>query len=70
MARPRNASFAGGGDDVSAFLRDLRALRSQVRGWTELSAESDADDAFRLCFRLIPPLENVPTGSDKQDKPW
>lgn len=30
MARPRNASFAGGGDDIKAFLRDLRDLRGQV----------------------------------------
>ena len=30
MARPRNASFAGGGDDVKAFLRDLRDLRGQA----------------------------------------
>jgi hypothetical protein len=30
MARPRNASFTAGADDVKTFLRDLRALRGQA----------------------------------------
>ena len=30
-------------------------LRRQVSAWSELSAEVDADAAFRVCFRLAPP---------------
>ena len=30
MARPRNASFAAGADDVKTFLRDLRDLRRRA----------------------------------------
>ena len=43
-----------------------QALRRQVSHWTDLTADSETDDAFRLCFRLVPPDEN----SAKQDKPW
>src|SRR5207247_238898 len=42
-----------------------RTLRRQVAAWTDLTAEAEADDAFRLCFRLVPPA------SDKRDdRPW
>jgi superfamily II DNA or RNA helicase len=44
------------------------ALRRQVSNWTAVNApdSGDDDDAFRLCFRLVPPLD---TGM-RTDKPW
>ncbi len=43
-----------------------RTLRRQASAWTDLTADADTDDAFRLCFRLVPPAETGP----KEDKPW
>jgi SNF2 family DNA or RNA helicase len=43
-----------------------QAVRRQVSHWTDLTADTEAQDAFRLCFRLVPPAED----SAKQDKPW
>jgi superfamily II DNA or RNA helicase len=43
-----------------------QALRRQVSQWTDLTADGEAEDAFRLCFRLVPPNEE----SAKGDKPW
>jgi len=61
---------------ISALCRDdpivhlqadgAQALRKQVSTWTDQSAAETADDAFRLCFRLVPPIESGP----KQEKPW
>jgi SNF2 family DNA or RNA helicase len=55
-------------EDAEVHLQGdgARALRRQVSAWTDLNAEAEADDAFRLCFRLSPPAETGP----KQDKPW
>ncbi len=54
-------------DEPQVYLPDdaARALRRQISAWTDLSADSSADDAFRLCFRLDPPA----TTSD-DEKPW
>ncbi|MBV9577015.1 MAG: DEAD/DEAH box helicase [Chloroflexi bacterium] len=41
------------------------ALRRQVSHWTDLTADDTADDAFRLCFRLVPPDE-----ASSGDRPW
>ena len=43
-----------------------RMLRRQVSSWTDLTPDTEADDAFRLCFRLNPP---APTEADA-DRPW
>jgi superfamily II DNA or RNA helicase len=43
-----------------------RALRRQVSGWIDLTAAAESDDAFRLCFRLVPPAASGPAA----DKPW
>jgi hypothetical protein len=43
-----------------------QALRRQVGNWTDLTADGGADDAFRLCFRLVPPLTTEPGA----EKPW
>src|SRR5207302_4316092 len=43
-----------------------QTLRRQVSTWTDLNADDSADEAFRLCFRLVPPAETGP----KLDKPW
>jgi SNF2 family DNA or RNA helicase len=43
-----------------------RALRRQVSAWTDFTADAETDDAFRLCFRLVPPAETGP----KDGKPW
>ena len=43
-----------------------QALRRQVSHWTDLTADTGADDAFRLCFRLVPPNGD----SAAPDKAW
>ncbi|HEY0584322.1 MAG TPA: DEAD/DEAH box helicase [Chloroflexota bacterium] len=55
-------------DDATVHLQGdgARALRRQISTWTDLTADADSEDAFRLCFRLVPPAETAP----KQDKPW
>jgi superfamily II DNA or RNA helicase len=55
-------------DDAVVHLQGdgAQALRRQVSHWTDLTADTEADDAFRLCFRLVPPNED----SARQDKPW
>ncbi|HEX8968397.1 MAG TPA: hypothetical protein VF937_10975, partial [Chloroflexota bacterium] len=42
------------------------ALRRQVGNWTDVNAADTAEDAFRLCFRLVPPAEAQPA----EDRPW
>ncbi len=41
------------------------ALRRQVSHWTDLTPDDAAEDAFRLCFRLVPPGE-----ASAGDRPW
>ncbi|HTD78409.1 MAG TPA: SNF2 helicase-associated domain-containing protein, partial [Chloroflexota bacterium] len=55
-------------DDPMVHLQGdgAQALRRQVSHWTDLTADTEAEDAFRLCFRLVPPTEE----SAKQDKAW
>jgi superfamily II DNA or RNA helicase len=55
-------------DDSTVHLQDdgAQALRRQVSRWTDLTPETDAEDAFRLCFRLVPPEE----GAAAEPKPW
>jgi SNF2 family DNA or RNA helicase len=55
-------------DDPTVHLQDdgARALRRQVSAWTDLTADAETDDAFRLCFRLVPPPATAP----KDEKPW
>lgn len=55
-------------EDALVHLQEdgARSLRRQASAWTDLTADADADDAFRLCFRLVPPNETGP----RQDKPW
>lgn len=45
-----------------------QALRRQVGNWTDLTPDDGPEDAFRLCFRLVPPGEG--TASANPDKPW
>jgi SNF2 family DNA or RNA helicase len=56
-----------GRDDpsVQAPEEDVAPLRRQLNSWLELGSAAGADDAFRLCFRLVPPAE--PTESRR---PW
>jgi len=55
-------------EDALVHLQEdgARSLRRQASAWTDLTADADSDDAFRLCFRLVPPVETGP----KEDKPW
>jgi superfamily II DNA or RNA helicase len=41
------------------------ALRRQVSHWTDLTPDDAAEDAFRLCFRLVPP-----DGESAGERPW
>ena len=41
------------------------ALRRQVSHWTDLTPDDAAEDAFRLCFRLVPP-DDASSG----ERPW
>jgi superfamily II DNA or RNA helicase len=41
-------------------------LRSQIPRWTDQNADDAADEAFRLCFRLLPPADTT----QQQEKPW
>jgi SNF2 family DNA or RNA helicase len=55
-------------EDAAVHLQSdgARTLRRQVGFWTDLTADPEGDDAFRLCFRLLPPIENAP----KQERAW
>jgi SNF2 family DNA or RNA helicase len=46
-----------------------QALRRQVGNWTDLTPDDSSEDAFRLCFRLVPPGEGLPAPVNP-DKPW
>jgi superfamily II DNA or RNA helicase len=52
--------------DVQLQGDGARTLRRQVSSWTDLNAETDTEDAFRLCFRLVPPADTA----ERPDKPW
>ena len=79
-ARPQPGDLGRLPATVSAWLATLsredafvhlqgdaaQTLRRQVGAWTDLTAAADADDAFRLCFRLVPPGE----AGSKEDRPW
>ncbi|HET6316103.1 MAG TPA: SNF2-related protein, partial [Chloroflexota bacterium] len=56
-------------DQPQIYLPDdaARAVRRQVSAWTDLTADSSADDAFRLCFRLDPPNA---TKAPEDERPW
>ncbi|HEY2594615.1 MAG TPA: SNF2 helicase-associated domain-containing protein, partial [Chloroflexota bacterium] len=41
------------------------ALRRQVSHWTDLTPDDAAEDAFRLCFRLVPPEK-----ASTSERPW
>jgi SNF2 family DNA or RNA helicase len=41
------------------------ALRRQVSHWTDLTPDDAAEDAFRVCFRLVPP-----DGESAGERPW
>ena len=55
-------------DDAVVHLQGDGAstLRRQVSHWTDLTPDDSADDAFRLCFRLVPPDEAASAG----ERPW
>jgi SNF2 family DNA or RNA helicase len=79
-ARPQPGDLGRLPATVSAWLATLsredalvhlqgdaaHTLRRQVGAWTDLTADAEADDAFRLCFRLVPPAE----AGSKDDRPW
>jgi SNF2 family DNA or RNA helicase len=79
-ARPQPGDLGRLPASVSAWLATLsredaivhlqgeaaHSLRRQVGAWTDLTADAEADDAFRLCFRLVPPSE----ASARDDRPW
>jgi SNF2 family DNA or RNA helicase len=79
-ARPQPGDLGRLPASVSAWLATLsredaivhlqgdaaHSLRRQVGAWTDLTADAEADDAFRLCFRLVPPSE----ASAREDRPW
>jgi SNF2 domain-containing protein/SNF2 helicase protein/helicase-like protein len=57
-------------DDPIVHLQGegAQALRRQIGNWTDQTPDDAADDAFRLCFRLVPPgQDGAPL---KPDKPW
>ncbi len=77
-ARPEPGKLSGVPATVGAWLSALsreeptvylpsdaaRGLRRAVSNWTDLSTDTTADDAFRLCFRLDPPID------PGEEKPW
>src|SRR5438445_10744294 len=44
-------------EDAMVHLQEdgARSLRRQATAWTDLTADAESDDAFRLCVRLVPP---------------
>jgi SNF2 family DNA or RNA helicase len=58
-------------DDAVVNLQGegAQALRRQVSGWTDQTADGTAeDDAFRVCFRLVPPTADATPLNP--EKPW
>jgi superfamily II DNA or RNA helicase len=48
-----------------------QALRRQVGNWTDLTPEDGTEDAFRVCFRLVPPATSPEGGPPAStDRPW
>jgi SNF2 family DNA or RNA helicase len=54
-------------EDATVHLQGdgASALRRQVGHWTDLTPADAADDAFRLCFRLVPPDQ-----ASAGERPW
>ena len=61
-------------DEPIVHLQDegAQALYSAVNRWTNVTAEEKAEEAFRLCFRLVPPAEPEAEAraSVAKEKPW
>src|SRR5437762_11711009 len=57
-------------DALPIYLQEdgARGLRRQASAWTDLTADADADDAFRLCFRLVPPIDTESKAKDEDRK--
>jgi SNF2 family DNA or RNA helicase len=58
-----------GRDDSTVMLSSdiARGFRREIAAWTDLASEADADDAFRVCFRLVAPeADESPAG----ERPW
>jgi len=57
-------------DDAVVHLQGegAQALRRQVGSWTDQTPDDSAEDAFRLCFRLIPPAESATPLNP--ERPW
>jgi SNF2 family DNA or RNA helicase len=64
---------------ISALCRDdealvhlqgegAQALRRRVGNWTDLTPDHGTEDAFRICFRLVPPGEGP--APESADRPW
>ena len=57
-------------DDSAVNLQGegAQALRRQVGTWTDLTPDDSAEDAFRLCFRLVPPSQDATPLNP--ERPW
>ena len=78
-ARPQTGDVSDLPAFVSAWLSALcredpivhlqgegaQVLHAAINRWTSLNAEESADEAFRLCFRLVPPSDAV-----SAERPW
>jgi superfamily II DNA or RNA helicase len=58
-------------DDAAVHVQgdDAHTLRRLVSAWTDLTSDTSADEAFRVCFRLVPPVEPA-AQSPRDAKQW
>jgi SNF2 family DNA or RNA helicase len=83
-ARPQPGDLRPLPADVSAWVASLcreeasvhlqgeavRTLPRKLGGWTDQTNDDRADEAFRLCFRLVPPDPHPDPAPEGEGKPW